>query len=150
MERTFKIEVPDGLDPQVLSGLEAKVANAQKSIDREVAKAEKVRIQKLIQKHAEAFAEKVASEGIEASGKTFSISVGEQGLISVTVRTQATGQKGNGKAVEVEIDGEWQRFDTSRAACESLGLTPDRWGAANTLRGKGYPYRWVAPEEVGD
>ena len=144
MERTFKIEVPDGFDPQKLLGLEAKFANVQKSIDREVAKAEKVRVTNLIQKHAQAFADGIALDGVEASGKTFSISVGEQGLVSVTVRAQASGQKGNGKAVEVQIDGEWQRFDTSRAACESLGLTPDRWGAANTLRGKGYPYRWVS------
>ena len=52
---------------------------------------------------------------------------------------------GNGKrAIEVEVEpGKWVRFESSKAACEALGLEIDKWGPANTLRKHNIPRRWV-------
>ena len=156
--KTFTLNLPDGLDEEqfaeLLGTVSRRVEAVQTKIDKELARQKET--EEITMKVADAVAfmvESLRESGIELADKRIVVTFGSDSEYSFRVQSVRGGahgpvgakglqpRRGNGPKKAVVIDG--TEYPSSTEACEALGLEVGNWGPANTLKAHGIAYQWA-------
>ena len=115
------------------------------SVERMVANEEARREREALAEKLNELAEMVAQELPDVRNYNFTIIFGQNGYEGYRLAKRRLGES-NGRQIRVWPKGkpeEAQIFNTSKEACQILGVEPTKWGACDALRRAGYAYEWV-------